>query len=200
MVTQTRLSDPRGRDRYGSANDGRRRLGPPLPSLGLTGFALGFALRDAVSNLLSGALIMLDRPFADGDRISVTRVTSNDRRRELSAIRCSRDPAGPSCRTVRCSPTPSPPSAAQLPTDPRRTRLLTNGEGPEDSVDRRKKAAHHRYFLKPARPLGAKSMTRISSTPNSTSRQASSSRKYSWKPIKRKAANSEPQSVPRPPT
>lgn len=46
-----------------------------VASLGLTGFALGFALRDAVSNLLSGALIMLYRPFAYGDRISVTEVT-----------------------------------------------------------------------------------------------------------------------------
>jgi small conductance mechanosensitive channel len=46
-----------------------------VASLGLTGFALGFALRDAVSNLLSGALIMLYRPFEYGDRISVTDVT-----------------------------------------------------------------------------------------------------------------------------
>jgi len=46
-----------------------------VASLGLTGFALGFALRDAVSNLLSGALIMLYRPFVYGDRISVTEVT-----------------------------------------------------------------------------------------------------------------------------
>ncbi len=46
-----------------------------VASLGLTGFALGFALRDAVSNLLSGALIMLYRPFAYGDRISVTEVS-----------------------------------------------------------------------------------------------------------------------------
>jgi small conductance mechanosensitive channel len=46
-----------------------------VASLGLTGFALGFALRDAVSNLLSGALIMRYRPFAYGDRIAVTEVS-----------------------------------------------------------------------------------------------------------------------------
>ena len=60
--------------------------------------------------------------------------------------------------------------------------------------------AHHRYFFSPARPLGANSMTAISSAPYSTRRQASSARKYSWKPTRRKPANSEPHSVPRPPT
>ena len=42
------------------------------PGLGLTGFALGFAFRDVLSNLLAGVLILLYRPFARGDRISVT--------------------------------------------------------------------------------------------------------------------------------
>ena len=41
-----------------------------VASLGLTGFALGFALKDAVSNLLSGILIILYRPFKRGDQIS----------------------------------------------------------------------------------------------------------------------------------
>ena len=43
-----------------------------VAGLGLTGFALGFALRDVLSNLLSGVLLLLFRPFAIGDRISVT--------------------------------------------------------------------------------------------------------------------------------
>ena len=34
-----------------------------VAGLGLTGFALGFALRDAVSNLLAGILIILYQPF-----------------------------------------------------------------------------------------------------------------------------------------
>ncbi len=42
-----------------------------LAGLGLTGFALGFALRDIISNTLAGVLILLFRPFHRGDRISV---------------------------------------------------------------------------------------------------------------------------------
>jgi small-conductance mechanosensitive channel len=34
-----------------------------VASLGLTGFALGFALRDALSNFLAGILILFYRPF-----------------------------------------------------------------------------------------------------------------------------------------
>ncbi len=45
---------------------------PIVASLGLTGFALGFALRDAISNLLAGVLILAYRPFRHGDRIAVT--------------------------------------------------------------------------------------------------------------------------------
>lgn len=45
---------------------------PLVASLGLTGFALGFALRDAISNLLAGVLILTYRPFRSGDRIAVT--------------------------------------------------------------------------------------------------------------------------------
>ncbi len=43
-----------------------------VAGLGLTGFALGFAFRDILSNLLAGVLILLYRPFGRGDRISVT--------------------------------------------------------------------------------------------------------------------------------
>ena len=43
-----------------------------VAGLGLTGFALGFAFRDVLSNLLAGILILLYRPFARGARISVT--------------------------------------------------------------------------------------------------------------------------------
>ena len=38
--------------------------------LGLTGFALGFALRDTISNLLAGVLILLYSPFEIGNRIN----------------------------------------------------------------------------------------------------------------------------------
>jgi len=43
-----------------------------VAGLGLTGFALGFALRDVLSNVLSGALILIYRPFKRNDRIIVT--------------------------------------------------------------------------------------------------------------------------------
>jgi small-conductance mechanosensitive channel len=40
--------------------------------LGLTGFALGFALKDIISNLLSGVLLLIYRPFRRGERIKVS--------------------------------------------------------------------------------------------------------------------------------
>ncbi len=42
-----------------------------VTGLGLTGFALGFALKDVLSNLLSGIMLLLYRPFNIGDRIRV---------------------------------------------------------------------------------------------------------------------------------
>lgn len=42
-----------------------------VTGLGLTGFALGFALKDIISNALSGMLILIFRPFKQGDLISV---------------------------------------------------------------------------------------------------------------------------------
>ncbi|GAB4224933.1 MAG: hypothetical protein Kow0062_27130 [Acidobacteriota bacterium] len=46
-------------------------VGALIAGLGLTGFAIGFALRDALSNLLAGALILFYRPFRPDDRIKV---------------------------------------------------------------------------------------------------------------------------------
>lgn len=43
-----------------------------VAGLGLTGFALGFALKDTISNLLSGVLILLYQPFIKGDRIKIS--------------------------------------------------------------------------------------------------------------------------------
>lgn len=42
-----------------------------VAGLGLTGFALGFAFKDIISNILSGVLILLYRPFIVGDIIKV---------------------------------------------------------------------------------------------------------------------------------
>jgi small conductance mechanosensitive channel len=43
-----------------------------IAGLGLTGFALGFALRDIISNTLAGVLILLFKPFHRGDHVSVS--------------------------------------------------------------------------------------------------------------------------------
>ncbi len=43
-----------------------------VAGLGLTGFAVGFALKDTISNLLSGVLILLYRPFEVGNRIKIS--------------------------------------------------------------------------------------------------------------------------------
>jgi len=40
-------------------------------ALGLTGFALGFAFKDAISNLLAGILVLIYEPFRRGDEIMV---------------------------------------------------------------------------------------------------------------------------------
>jgi small conductance mechanosensitive channel len=42
-----------------------------VAGLGLTGFALGFAFKDILSNLLAGILIVIFAPFHQQDRISV---------------------------------------------------------------------------------------------------------------------------------
>ncbi len=44
---------------------------PIVAGLGLTGFALGFALKDALSNAVAGVMILLHRPFVPGDNIAV---------------------------------------------------------------------------------------------------------------------------------
>ena len=43
-----------------------------ITGFGLTSFALGFAMKDIISNLLAGVLIILYSPFRVGDRIRVS--------------------------------------------------------------------------------------------------------------------------------
>lgn len=47
-------------------------VGAMIAGLGLIGFALGFALKDLLSNFLAGLLILVYNPFIRGDRISVS--------------------------------------------------------------------------------------------------------------------------------
>jgi small conductance mechanosensitive channel len=61
-----------------------------VAGLGLTGFALGFALKDILSNIIAGVLILLYRPFEIGNHIKVsglegTVVTVDLRYTELDA-------------------------------------------------------------------------------------------------------------------
>jgi small conductance mechanosensitive channel len=42
-----------------------------VAGLGLTGFALGFALKDVLSNVAAGVLILGYRPFRHADRVSI---------------------------------------------------------------------------------------------------------------------------------
>lgn len=46
-------------------------MGALLAGLGLTGFAIGFALKDIISNWLSGILILVYEPFRRGDYVSI---------------------------------------------------------------------------------------------------------------------------------
>ena len=46
-----------------------------VTGLGLTGFAVGFALKDIISNALSGILILIYKPFHHGDQITVSEQT-----------------------------------------------------------------------------------------------------------------------------
>ncbi len=43
-----------------------------VAGLGLIGFALGFALKDTISNLLAGVLILVYRPFGIGNHIKIS--------------------------------------------------------------------------------------------------------------------------------
>jgi len=47
------------------------QTGAVLASLGVVGLTIGFALRDTLSNIISGLLIFIDRPFTIGDLIEI---------------------------------------------------------------------------------------------------------------------------------
>ena len=46
-------------------------LAPILAGLGVLGFVVGFALKDTLSNLASGLMILFYRPFEKGDEVSL---------------------------------------------------------------------------------------------------------------------------------
>lgn len=77
-----------------------------VAGLGLTGFALGFAFKDTISNILSGILILLYRPFNISDKIKIagyegkvisvdlryTKIDSNDGIVLIPNSKCFTDP------------------------------------------------------------------------------------------------------------
>jgi small conductance mechanosensitive channel len=46
-----------------------------IAGLGLTGFAVGLALKDTISNLVAGIIIVLYKPFSIGDQIDISGVS-----------------------------------------------------------------------------------------------------------------------------
>ena len=46
-------------------------VGGLIASVGLVGFAIGFALKDAISNTLAGILLLLYHPFERGDEVTI---------------------------------------------------------------------------------------------------------------------------------
>jgi len=48
-----------------------------VAGIGLTGFALGFALKDTISNLIAGVLILIYHPFEINDRIQISGYEGN---------------------------------------------------------------------------------------------------------------------------
>ncbi len=62
-----------------------------VASLGLTGFAVSFALKDSISNLLSGMLILIYRPFKVGDTIKVKSFEGRVSTIDLRYTRLERD-------------------------------------------------------------------------------------------------------------
>jgi len=49
-------------------------VGALVASLGLAGFAIGFALKDTLSNLMAGFIVLFYQPFKSGDFIIVNKV------------------------------------------------------------------------------------------------------------------------------
>jgi MscS family membrane protein len=46
-------------------------IGPLVASLGIAGFAIGFAVKDSLANIIGGIILILDKSFAVGDKVTV---------------------------------------------------------------------------------------------------------------------------------
>jgi MscS family membrane protein len=47
------------------------KVGPLVASLGIAGFAIGFAMKDSLANLVGGFILMLDKSFVVGDKVTI---------------------------------------------------------------------------------------------------------------------------------
>lgn len=94
-----------------------------IAGLGLVGVALGFALKDAVSNLTAGAMLIAYRPFGRGDHIQVTGIAGHVVEIDLRYTRirgAQADVLVPNqtilANTVTVAHDPASPPAAAVPT------------------------------------------------------------------------------------
>jgi len=46
-------------------------ISPILASLGIAGFAIGFAIKDSLSNIIAGIVLILDQSFTVGDKVTI---------------------------------------------------------------------------------------------------------------------------------
>ena len=61
-------------------------IGPLITGLGLTGFILGFAFQDSLSNLASGVMLTLNRPFQIGDYVDAGGVSGTIKAMDMMAV------------------------------------------------------------------------------------------------------------------
>ena len=59
------------------------QIGPLLAGLGIVGFIVGFALQDTLSNFASGVMILVYRPFDEGDYVKAAGVEGTVRKMNL---------------------------------------------------------------------------------------------------------------------
>lgn len=47
------------------------KIGPLVASLGIAGFAIGFAVKDSLANIIGGIVLILDKSFVVGDKVTI---------------------------------------------------------------------------------------------------------------------------------
>ena len=61
-------------------------IGPLIAGLGVTGFILGFAFQETLSNLASGVMLALNRPFSVGDYVDAGGVSGTVKAMDMMAV------------------------------------------------------------------------------------------------------------------